>query len=201
MKKLLITYFTESGSTQEIAEIIAQNLPYESMDVLSVSEVQHLNYDAVVIGTPNWYGKPTPKVVDFIKKYEKELSALPVAFFFSCMDCYQTKKIEQPEVYCDSYFKDQIIDTQKLSSWEKSHAVDTYFSNLQKVSNQLNIQSIAFFKGRLDFKKISFFNALVMRFICLINKKIKPGNYYKKQDVVEWSKKMEVIFLGKDFKK
>ncbi len=195
MENLLIAYFTESNSTKEIAAIIAQSTDIKAVTLKQVSQIQHLNYDAIIIGTPNWYGKPTPKVVDFIKKHEKELSALPVAFFFSCMDCYQTKKIKQPEVYCDSYFKDQIINTEKLSSWEKSHAVDTYLSNLQKVSNQLNIQSIAFFKGRLDFKKISFFNALVMRFICLINKKIKPGDYYKKQDVVEWSNTLKKVFV------
>ncbi len=197
MKKLLITYFTESGSTQEIAKIIAKNSPYDSTDILPVSEVQYLNYDAIVIGTPNWYGNPTPKVVNFIKKHEKELSTLPIAFFFSCMDCYQTGKIEQLEVYCDSYFKDQIIEAQNLSSWKKNHAVDIYLRNLQKISNQLNIQSIAFFKGRLDFKKISFFNALVMRFICLINKKIKPGNYYQQQDVIDWSKKLTTSLTPK----
>ncbi len=60
MKKILITYFSESGSTQEIAEILAKSLNYESIEVLKVSDVQNLNYDAVIIGTPNWYGKPTP---------------------------------------------------------------------------------------------------------------------------------------------
>ncbi len=155
-----------------------------------MSEVQDIEYDMVILGSPNWYGKPTPKVIQFIRQYEKALARLPLVFFFSCMDCYQTKKIEQPAVYCDSYFKDQIIDSKKLSSWEKSHAVSTYLNNLNKISNTLNIKSIAFFKGRLNFKKISFFNALVMRFICLINKKIQPGDYYKQQDVVEWSKEL-----------
>ncbi len=194
IKNLLVVYFTESGSTQEIAKIIANNLSCDDVDVLSVSDVQHLNYDAVIIGTPNWYGKPTPKIIQFIQKNENELSVLPVAFFFSCMDCYKTKKIEYPEVYCDSYFKRQIIENKKLSSWEKSHAVSTYFDNLNKISKKMNIKTIAFFKGRLNFKKISFFNALVMRFICLINKKIKQGDYYKKEDVIEWGKTLEKVF-------
>ncbi len=197
MKKILITYYSGSGSTQEMAKIIAQNLQCDTVDVLSVSEVQHLNYDMVILGSPNWYGKPTPKVIKFIKKHEKELAKRPIAFFFSCMDCYQTKHSKQTDilVYCDSYFKYQVIKDKKLSSWEKSHAVSTYFDNLQKISNKLNISSIAFFKGRLDFKKLSFFNALVMRFICLINKKIKPGDYYKQQDVMEWSKTLEKVFV------
>ncbi len=192
MKKILITYYSESGSTKEMAEIIARNIDVDTIDVLQVEKVQHLNYDAVIIGTPNWYGKPTPEVINFIKKHEKELAKRPIAFFFSCMDCYQTGKINQTEIYCDSHFKHQVIKDKKLSSWEKSHAVSTYLDNLQKTSKMLNIGSIAFFKGRLDFKKLSFFNALVMRFICLINKKIKPGDYYKKQDITEWSRELKI---------
>ncbi len=197
MGKILITYFSESGSTKEMAEIIARNIASATIDVLQVQEVRHLNYDAVIIGTPNWYGKPAPTVIKFIKKYENDLAKHSIAFFFSCMDCYQTKHSKQADtlVYCDSHFKHQVIKDKKLSSWEKSHAVGTYLSNLQKVSDKLNIQSIAFFKGRLDFKRISFFNALVMRFICLINKKIKPGNYYKKQDIIKWCSELENIFF------
>ncbi len=91
MTKILITYFSESGSTQEIAETLAKALNYESIEVLKVSDVQNLNYDAVIIGTPNWYGKPTPQVAKFIKKHEAKLAELPVALFFSCMDCYQSE--------------------------------------------------------------------------------------------------------------
>ncbi len=193
MKKLLIAYYSESGSTKEMAETMAQNINGKNIDVLPVSEVKHLNYDAVILGTPNWYGKPTPKVVRFIKKYENELAQLPLAFFFSCMDCYKTEQAENLniQIYCDSHFKNQVKPSNQLTSWEKSHAVNTYFNNLNKISNRLNIQSVAFFKGRLNFKKLSFFNALVMRFICLINKKIKQGDYFKRQDLIEWSNELK----------
>ncbi len=106
------------------------------------------------------------------------------------MDCYQTELNEGSslQVYCDSHFKEQIIRKDKPSSWEHSHAISTYLDNLQKISTQITPKYLAFFKGRLNFQKISFGNALVMRFICLINKKIKQGDYFKEQDVLEWSK-------------
>ncbi len=167
MNKILITYFTESESTKEIAKIIAQFLNINVIDIKQVTTVNHLDYDAIIIGTPNWYGKPTPEITKFIQKYDNELTKLPTAIFFSCMDCYQSEKINQTEIYCDSYFKHQVIKSKKLSSWEKSHAVSTYWNNLQKISNKLDIKSLAFFKGRLNFKKLSFSNALVMRFIFL----------------------------------
>ncbi len=193
MKKLLIAYYSESGSTKEMAETMAQNINGKNIDILSVSEVKHLNYDAVILGTPNWYGKPTPKVAQFIKKHENELAQLPLAFFFSCMDCYKTEQTEDLniQIYCDSHFKNQFKPSNQLTSWERSHAVNTYINNLNKISNRLNIQSLAFFKGRLNFKKLSFFNALVMRFICLINKKIKQGDYFKQQDLIEWSNELK----------
>ncbi len=192
MEKTLITYFSESGSTEEIAKIIGQSLEGENVEILPVSEVKDLAYKAVIIGTPNWYGKPTPQVGKFIKKYENQLAELPVAFFFSCMDCYQTKaQPENVQIFCDRHFAEQMITTPKVSSWEKSHATTTYLTNLKEFSNKLNLKSIAFFKGRLEFKKISFGNALVMRFICLINKKIKQGDYLQKQDVTEWAKMLK----------
>ncbi|PIE87591.1 MAG: hypothetical protein CSA01_00110 [Bacteroidetes bacterium] len=196
MEKILVTYFSESGSTKEMADIIAQSIDIAVIDIKPVTKVQHLDYDAIIIGSPNWYGKPAPTVIKFLKRYENELAKLPIAFFFSCMDCYQTEHLKQTDmlVYCDSHFKNQVIKTAKISSWEKSHATATYLNNLQKISNNLNIKSLAFFKGRLNFKKLSFFNALVMRFISLINRKIKQGDYYKQQDLLEWSRALEKVF-------
>lgn len=194
MNSILITYFSESGSTAEIAQTIADTSNFEKVDVCHISEVKHLNYDAIIIGSPNWYGNLSPAVVQFIKEHEDKIAKMPLAIFFSCMDCYpNSAPSEIPlQIFCDSHFKHQTIKGKaSSSSWEKSHAVSTYLNNLNKVSNKLNLKSIAFFKGRLNFKKISFTNAMVMRFICLINKKVKPGNYINPQDVAEWSKSLK----------
>ncbi len=189
MKKILVAYYSESGSTREMAEIIAANIAGNEIDVLPVAEVAHLNYTAVILGSPNWYGKPVPEVVQFVKKYENELAELPLAFFFSCMDCYKTEQSGNlgVQIYCDSNFREQNTHSGRLSAWEKSHTVSSYFSNLSKLNRRLNVQSLAFFKGRLNFNKISFFHALLMRFICVVNTKIRQGDYFKEQDLAEWS--------------
>ncbi len=196
MKKILVAYHSESGSTKEMAEIIAAKIAGNNIDILPAAEVTHLNYNAVILGSPNWYGKPAPEIVQFVKKYENELAELPLAFFFSCMDCYKTEQCGNlgVQIYCDSNFREQNKHSGKLTAWEKSHTVSSYFSNLSKLNNRLNIQFLAFFKGRLNFNKISFFHALLMRFICVVNKKMKQGDYFKEQDLAEWS--ME---LGKAF--
>lgn len=189
MKKILVAYYSESGSTKEIAVEIGKQFTSALVDVLTVQEVDHLAYDIIVLGSPNRYGKPATELIQFLKKNEAKLTKIPIAFFFSCMDCYRTDQESNLDidVYCDSNFQDQIRDLNKLSSWEKSHVVSSYLENLTGISKDINIQSIAFFKGRLDFKKLSFFNALVMRLVCLLNKNIKKGDYFKSKDIIDWS--------------
>lgn len=188
MKRVLVTYYSDSGSTEEIAQIISQTITNIQIDVKPIAQVVDLKYDAIIIGSPNKYGKPAHDIIRFIKDNEAELSKIPITFFFSCMDCYMQE--ESPKggigIYCDSHFGKLSDTTQKLSSWEKSHAVSTYLDNLKKISSNLKIQSLAFFKGRLDFSRLKFFDALVMRFICLINKNIRQGDYLIKKDIEEW---------------
>ena len=53
--KVLVTYYSESGSTQDIAREIAANLKGHEVDVQEVTRVQSLKaYDHVIIGTPNF---------------------------------------------------------------------------------------------------------------------------------------------------
>ena len=88
MKKILIIYFTESGSTREAADIIARQLWNNGVDVdvFSVKRAGSISsYDAIIIGTPNWYGKPVPEVKKFLKQNQYELSKIPTAFFFTCL--------------------------------------------------------------------------------------------------------------------
>lgn len=61
------------------------------------------------------------------------------------------------------------------------------------VSKNLNLQSIAFFEGRLDFKNLSYFKALLMRLVCLLNKNVKKGEYFKLKDVLCWSSHLSFL--------
>lgn len=83
-RNILIAYGTRAGSTAEIAEYMGTLFRDmgATVDVLPVEQVQAMTpYCAVILGTATRIGKPLAKVTNFIKKYERELAPLPVAYF------------------------------------------------------------------------------------------------------------------------
>ena len=59
--KVLVTYYSQTGTTQRMAEIIVDALKQESMEVV-LSEISQLTpedllkYDGILIGSPTYYG-------------------------------------------------------------------------------------------------------------------------------------------------
>ena len=72
MAKGIVIYYTRSGNTKEMAELIAtsmneSNLPTECKPVDKVKAEDLLNYDAIVIGSPTYYGQmaaPLKELID-----------------------------------------------------------------------------------------------------------------------------------------
>ena len=61
MAKGIVVYYSRSGNTKQMAEIIAEamneaELPTECKSVDKVKADDLLNYDAIVIGSPTYYG-------------------------------------------------------------------------------------------------------------------------------------------------
>ena len=62
MAKGLVVYYSRSGNTQEMAELIAKamneaELPTECKSVDKVKADDLLGYDAIVVGSPTYYGQ------------------------------------------------------------------------------------------------------------------------------------------------
>ena len=61
MAKAIVIYYSRSGNTKEMAEIIAKamneaDLQAECKPVSDVKAEELLNYDAIVVGSPTYYG-------------------------------------------------------------------------------------------------------------------------------------------------
>ena len=61
MAKAIVIYYSRSGNTKEMAQIIAgsmneADLPTECKSVEDVKAEDLLNYDAIVVGSPTYYG-------------------------------------------------------------------------------------------------------------------------------------------------
>jgi menaquinone-dependent protoporphyrinogen oxidase len=84
--KVLVTYATKYGATQEIAEAIGQVLSQTglSTDVQPIHLVSDLSqYQALVIGSAVYIGKWRKEAMRFLKANEKKLSGMSVWLFSS----------------------------------------------------------------------------------------------------------------------
>ena len=81
---VLVAYATRYGSTQEVAEAVAQTLRERGLavDIRPMREVRNLDqYQAVVLGAPlymfHWY----KDALHFVERHRAALTARPVAIF------------------------------------------------------------------------------------------------------------------------
>ncbi|HUV07186.1 MAG TPA: flavodoxin domain-containing protein, partial [Spirochaetia bacterium] len=92
MKRILVAYCTNAGSTAEVAGAITEALAGDGMevDLKRFDEIADLPaYSAVVVGGPmiiGWHRK----AVRFLKKNRRSLSRVPVALFFTAMQITKT---------------------------------------------------------------------------------------------------------------
>jgi len=191
-KQVLVIYYSDSGSTREAAEILAGRFNTRPINVIDITKDYELKGDFIIFCTPNKYGKPAKPMLDFITNRRKQLKEFQISVCFTCMDCYDFPADEQRytcSVFKDSYFKEQTKSAQQMNSWEKSHSVHSY---LEVLKNYLPepIHSIAFFKGKLSFKELTFFDAFIMRFISMIRSNIRQGYYLRKEDLAAWGNEL-----------
>jgi menaquinone-dependent protoporphyrinogen oxidase len=82
--KILVTYATKYGSTQEVAESIATILKekYLVVDIIPSHDVNNLDeYQAVVIGTPLYAGAMISDTSKFLTRFQIPLGKIPSGLF------------------------------------------------------------------------------------------------------------------------
>jgi menaquinone-dependent protoporphyrinogen oxidase len=86
-KKILVVYDSKYGSTSTIAAQIGNTLCEKGaeVDMLFVEKVTSIEkYDAIIVGSPIYWGVWLPGAKSFIEKHKKRLKKIPVAFFILC---------------------------------------------------------------------------------------------------------------------
>jgi len=81
MGKVLIIYHSKSGNTKKMAEAVGQGVDAEGIekDIKEVKEVsvdELLNYDGIIVGSPNYFGTMSAEIKEFFDrsvKYFKKL--------------------------------------------------------------------------------------------------------------------------------
>jgi menaquinone-dependent protoporphyrinogen oxidase len=192
-QRILITYFTESGSTRQAAEVIDERLKeteHLQIDTCAVTDVSTVNgYDLVIIGTPNWFGKPAPKIQDLIKSNQRILKNTQTAMFFTCMSLSEITgdTFENISIFKDPVFENAPNPLEDMTMWEKSHAISYYLKKIKKVAPEFVPIALAFFKGNLNYSKLSFSHRMIMKFISWFNKDVNEGDYLNEDALRKWS--------------
>jgi menaquinone-dependent protoporphyrinogen oxidase len=82
--KILVAYATRYGSTQEVAEAIAETLRANALEV-DVQPARHVRtlagYSAVVLGAPLFMLRWHKDALTFLSRHRKTLMKMPVAIF------------------------------------------------------------------------------------------------------------------------
>ena len=187
MKKILVSYTTHSGSTEEVARAIGEELaeggtPSEVARIESVAEVDR--FSGIVIGAPMMFGwHPAAK-----KSLAKHLSSLrrkPVAFFMMAMRLthQDEKDLEGVPLFVDPGVSYQPRDKNRLSFPERFSTVQNYLHPVLKSCPGVIPVSVGLFGGKLDLRPLNFLQKLFIRLVI----RIPPEDKRNWQAIRSWA--------------
>lgn len=135
MKKVLVGYFSKTGSTKEIAERIGTNLAKKGVesDVLELEKIKNIeNYSSVILGAPINGMKHVPEFVKFIEENKTALDGKIAGLFTVAYIYYDGRSLWR------SFINKSIAKIEKL----------------------INPKNSIVFAGRIDKKMPAFANLL-----------------------------------------
>jgi menaquinone-dependent protoporphyrinogen IX oxidase len=183
MKKALVAYTTNSGSTEDIARRVAEELGKNGTQV-DLSRLEQVTdptgYDLVIIGAPmilGWHRAARK----FVRQHQTGLSKSPVAYFAAAMSLTKTDS---------GLAKPPKIDA-RLSFRENYATPKKYFQPLLKEAPQIKPVSMAFFGGKLELFRLPL---LQMLFVMLVVQ-AQPGDLRNWLAVREWADHLRSTFL------
>lgn len=159
-EKLLVTYASKYGATQEIAEKIAEVLRQDGLqaDIMPVKGIRDLStYQAVILGSAVYVGKWQKEAAEFMRNNEKSLSERAV-WLFSSGPTGEGKPAEL------------------LEGWRLPE-------ELQPVAEHIRPHDIAVFGGFINPDKVNFIEKTAVKNIVK-----KPfGDFRDWDNIVSWA--------------
>jgi menaquinone-dependent protoporphyrinogen oxidase len=190
-KMILVAYDTKSGSTGEVAEAIGKALRESGamVDVCLAKDVTEVSsYDAVIVGSPIFYGKLRSEVVRFLERHQDVLSRIPVAYFLTSMELTKMEeKKRDMSIYVDPSLGRPPRAEGRLTFFEKGHVLSAFLDPILKKVPQVKPLSVGVFRGKLDYSKLDFISLLVMKLIWLIYKRGPEGDFRNWEAIRSWA--------------
>ena len=168
-RKILVTYASEYGSTQGVAEAIAKHLCQDgfAVDVIYIGHLKNIdNYEQIIIGSPIHYDRWMKEAELFVEKYQEVLAQKYVAYFFTCLTL--SKKSEKTRQQAQGYANE-----------------------LLALNSKVIPKNIGQFAGVLDYSKFSFsFRILARGMFAVLG--VKEGDYRDWSAIKKWSNSIKL---------
>jgi menaquinone-dependent protoporphyrinogen IX oxidase len=156
MKRILIAFCTQSGSTAEVAEAIRDALAEGGLAVETrrMAEVSDLSpYAAAVVGGPmilGWHRR----AVRFLRRHREALSHIPTALFFTAMQVTRTGDEDGHgfPILLDPRVVKEPARSGHLGFKERFSTVGYYLRPVRRLLAAIRPVGAAFFAGKLDYR-------------------------------------------------
>jgi menaquinone-dependent protoporphyrinogen IX oxidase len=158
MKKILVTYATLSGTTVEVARVVAEEIEKSGApaELLPIEEVKTLDgYAGVVIGAPmimGWHRSG----LGFLGKHRKAWRQLPFAIFATAMSLTSTSTatVGGVTLCIDENLPRPPQRAGHLTLRERYAQVENYARSILRAGGSAKPVSLAFFGGRLEYGRL-----------------------------------------------
>lgn len=187
MKKILVAFTTNAGSTEEVAQSIGESLRWQGhqVDVARLEQIASVKpYEVVVVGAPMILGWSRP-ALRFLKAHRDDLAQRRVAYFCTLMSL-TSAGLDQPgpaPLYIDPWLPKPPRNPARLGIKERYAALPNYLRPLFKAAPGVRPLSVAFFGGKLELFRLKWWQML---FVMLVIR-AQPGDLRNWQFIEGWA--------------
>jgi menaquinone-dependent protoporphyrinogen IX oxidase len=187
MSRVLIAYTTNSGSTEEIARTIGEEMAKDGdqVDVHRLEDVTSVEgYVAVVVGAPMIFGWHQAARA-FVHKHEQALSRVPVAYFCTALSLTDTRtdSIDGIALHIDPDLAKPPKDPRRLGFKESYAQASSYLRPVLKAAPRVRPVSVAFFGGKLELFRLKLWQMLFVMVVI----QAQPGDRRNWPFIEQWA--------------
>lgn len=192
MSQILVAYTTNSGSTAEVAEAVAEVLRLQG-HTAEVKESRQVGsmaaYDSVIVGAPmilGWHSAARK----FLRKRRSELSGKRVALFACALSLTRTPAASSSPVplLLDPGLVKDPARTGKISLHESFTTLEYYLKPMLAAARGVKPISVAFFNGKLETYRLKWWQAAFVMVVV----RATPGDYRDFELVKSWAKSLSL---------